>query len=237
MKRIVTAAAIATSLLAQPALGQSILRDAETEALFAEMSAPLIKAAGLNPRDVRVVLVNDESINAFVAGGQVVYIHSGTLQNADTANEVQGVIAHEIGHITGGHVPLGDRMMAGATGISLLTMVLGLAAIAAGGGEAGAGILAAGQQAALGNYLAFSRQQEASTDAAGAKYLSGAGVSGRGYLSFFGKLQRLEYRYGITRKMSFMLDHPVSSERVANLTDTLKASPAWGAPLNVALKL
>ncbi len=236
MKRIVTAAAIATSLLAQPALGQSILRDAETEALFAEMSAPLIKAAGLNPRDVRVVLVNDESINAFVAGGQVVYIHSGTLQNADTANEVQGVIAHEIGHITGGHVPLGDRMMAGATGISLLTMVLGLAAIAAGGGEAGAGILAAGQQAALGNYLAFSRQQEASTDAAGAKYLSGAGVSGRGYLSFFGKLQRLEYRYGITRKMSFMLDHPVSSERVANLTDTLKASPAWGAPLNVALE-
>ena len=72
MKRVVTAVAALSSLLAQPLAAQSILRDAETEALFAEMSAPLIKAAGLNPRDVRVVLINDESINAFVAGGQVV---------------------------------------------------------------------------------------------------------------------------------------------------------------------
>jgi predicted Zn-dependent protease len=236
MKRL--AAALAASLLvwAPPAAAQSILRDAETELLFRDMSVPLIKASGLSPRDVRVVLVNDESINAFVAGGQVVYVHSGTLMNADSANEVQGVIAHEIGHITGGHVPLSDRMFKGATGISILTMVLGLAAIAAGGGEAGAGILAAGQQAAVGNYLAFSRQQEASTDAAGARYLEGAGVSGKGYLSFFGKLQRLEHRYGITRKMSFMLDHPVSSERIANLTDTLKASPAWSKPSDPALE-
>ncbi|HEX8383470.1 MAG TPA: M48 family metalloprotease [Sphingomonas sp.] len=236
MKRVVSALAVAAVLFVQPASAQSILRDAETEALFAEMSNPLIKAAGLSTRDVRVVLINDESINAFVAGGQTVYVHSGTLQNADTANEVQGVIAHEIGHITGGHVPLGDRMFKGATGISLLTMVLGLAAIAAGGGAAGAGIMAAGQQAAMGSYLAFSRQQEASTDAAGAKFLNAAGISGRGYISFFAKLQQLEYRYGITRKMSFMLDHPVSSERIANLNDTLKSAPSWGKPSDPGLE-
>lgn len=236
MKRFVAALTAVVLLWAQPAAAQSILRDAETETMFQEMSTPLIRAAGLSPRDVKVVLINDESINAFVAGGQVVYVHSGTIQAADSANEVQGVIAHELGHITGGHVPLGDRMFKGATGISLLTMVLGLAAIAAGGGEAGAGILAAGQQAALGNYLAFSRQQEASTDAAGAKYLQGAGITGKGYLNFFGKLQKMEYRYGITRKMSFMLDHPVSSERVANLTDTLRSSPAWSKPSDPALE-
>lgn len=236
MKRLIAPVALAALLAAQPAAAQSILRDAETEALFGEMSAPLIKAAGLSPRDVKVVLVNDDSVNAFVAGGQVVYVHSGTIQAADTANEVQGVIAHELGHITGGHVPLGDRMFTGATGISILTMVLGLAAIAAGGGEAGAGILAAGQQAAMGSFLAFSRQQEASTDAAGAKYLQAAGVSGRGYLSFFAKLQKQEYRYGITRKVSFMLDHPTSGERIATLTETLQASPAWRKPSDAALE-
>ena len=109
MKKSIAALALSLLLFAQPARAQSILRDAETEQMFADMSKPLIAAAGLNPRDVKVVLINDPSINAFVAGGQVVYVHSGTIENADSANEVQGVIAHELGHIAGGHVPLGDR--------------------------------------------------------------------------------------------------------------------------------
>ena len=226
------AAALLVTLTIQPAAAQSILRDAETEALLADMTAPLINAAGLRPQDVKVVLVNDDSINAFVAGGQIVYLHSGTIQAAKTANEVQGVIAHELGHIAGGHVSLAGRGAQEATGISLLSMVLGLAAIAAGAGEAGAGVLAAGQQAAMGKYLAFSRQQEASTDAAGARYLNAAGISGKGYLNFFKTLQQMEYRYGINRKVEFMLDHPVSSERVATLTETMESSPAWNKPLN-----
>ena len=83
----------------QPALAQSILRDAETEKLLDDMAAPIIKAAGLEPRNVEIVLVNDPSVNAFVAGGQAVYIHSGLINEASTANEVQGVIAHELGHV------------------------------------------------------------------------------------------------------------------------------------------
>ena len=236
MKKSIAALALSLLLFAQPARAQSILRDAETEQMFADMSKPLIAAAGLNPRDVKVVLINDPSINAFVAGGQVVYVHSGTIENADTANEVQGVIAHELGHIAGGHVPLGDRAFQGAFGIQLLTLVLGLAAVAAGAGAGGAGIIAAGQQAALANYLNFSRSQEASADAAGAKYLSTAGVTGKGYLTFFAKLQRLENRYGITRQDNFKLDHPVSSERIANLVDTLQASPAWSRPPDPTLQ-
>ncbi|WBH17520.1 M48 family metalloprotease [Sphingomonas radiodurans] len=230
--RIVAAIAVTCLAIAQPAQAQSILRDAETEALLADMTAPIVTAAGLAPRDMKVVLINDDSINAFVAGGQVVYVHSGTLQAAKTANEVQGVIAHEIGHITGGHVSLSGRGFKEATGITMLSVVLGLAAMAAGAGEAGAGLLAAGQQAAMGKYLAFSRQQEASTDAAGAKYLNAAGISGKGYVNFFKTLQQMEYRYGINRKMEFMLDHPVSSERIAAISETLQASPAWGRPLN-----
>jgi predicted Zn-dependent protease len=101
--RVLSAAAL-LAFVVQPAAAQSILRDAETEALLRDMATPLVTAAGLNPRNVDIVLVNDGSINAFVAGGQAVYINSGLISEAASANEVQGVIAHELGHITGGHV-------------------------------------------------------------------------------------------------------------------------------------
>ena len=169
----------------QPAAAQSILRDAETEALFKDMSRPIIEAAGLRPENVDIVLVNDSTINAFVAGGQIVYIHSGLIQAADNANEVQGVIAHELGHVTGGHVIRYNQGAAVATGITVLSLLLGVAAVAAGAGEAGAGIMAAGQQAAMGKFLSFLQSEESSADQAGANYLSGAGVSGKGSLSFF----------------------------------------------------
>jgi predicted Zn-dependent protease len=177
----------------QPAAAQeadaSVLRDSETELLFKDVSRPLIQAAGLDPNSVRVVLLNDPEINAFVATGQTVYIQSGLIQAADNVNQLQGVIAHELGHVAGGH---SIRLQEGAneaTGISIATMVLGALAIAAGAGEAAMGIMAAGQQAAMGKFLAFSRAQEATADQAGALYLSKSGISGKGMLDFFGKLQ------------------------------------------------
>ena len=103
------------------------------------MSRPMIEAAGLSPNNVEIVLIHDKSINAFVAGGQIVYIHSGLITAADNANEVQGVIAHELGHITGGHILRIEEGTRPATGIMILSMVLGAAAMAAGAGEAGAG--------------------------------------------------------------------------------------------------
>lgn len=228
LARLLAGLALATFAVVQPAAAQSILRDAETEAVLRDMSRPLIEAAGLSPGNVKVVMVNDPSLNAFVAGGQIVFINSGTIEQASNANEVQGVIAHELGHIVGGHVPLSDRMFAGATGISILSLVLGIAAVAAGAGEAGAGILAAGQQAAMGKVLAFSRQQEASSDAAGVRFLSTAGVSGEGMLSFFKKTQALEYRYGLNRnEHSFFLSHPMSLDRITTLDADVKASPAY----------
>ncbi len=215
----------------QPALAQSILRDAETEKLLDDMSAPLIKAAGLEPRNVEIVLVNDPSVNAFVAGGQAVYIHSGLINEATTANEVQGVIAHELGHVTGGHAVFNPGAQA-ATGISLLSLLLGAAAAAAGGGEAAMGVLMAGQQAAMGKFLAYNRSQEASADAAGAQYLSAAGISGRGSIEFFKKLQNIEFRYGYRPRPGdeFARTHPMTGDRIATLQDTYKADPAWNTP-------
>ena len=236
MKRVAAALSLALLALAQPAAAQSILRDAETEAMFDQMAGPLAKAAGLSPRAVKVVLINDDSINAFVVGGQTVYVHSGLIYAADNANQVQGVIAHELGHIADGHVALGDAAAKPAMGIYLLSMVLGLATMAAGGGEAGAGILAAGQQVAMGKFLAFSRVQESTADASGARYLNDAGVSGRGMISFFKKLQQQEYRYGLGEIDPYMQTHPLSGDRIANLAADLQASTSWNAKPDTALE-
>ena len=221
----------------QPAAAQSILRDAETEALLRDMATPLVSAAGLDPRNVDVVMINDPSLNAFVAGGQVVYLHSGLINEAGSANEVQGVIAHELGHITGGHV-ISDGGGKAATGISILSLLLGVAAAAAGAGDAAMGVLMAGQQAALGKYLAFSRGQEASADAAGAQYLSKAGITGRGSISFFKRLQNMEYRYGYTRNADseFYSSHPMTSDRITTLEDTYQADPAWNKAPDPAIE-
>jgi predicted Zn-dependent protease len=226
------AAAAAVALLAQPAAAQSILRDAETEAFLKEISQPLITAAGLDPANVEIVLINDKSINAFVAGGQTVYLHTGLIDAASTANEVQGVIAHELGHIEGGHVIRYSEGAGAAGNISIISLVLAAAAIAAGAGEAGMGIMAAGQQAALGKFLAFSRVQESVADASGARYLAKAGITGKGSIAFFKKLQNYEFRLGIPQTDSYDRTHPLSGERVTVLEDTYQADPAWNAPVN-----
>ena len=221
-------------LAAQPAAAQSILRDAETEAFLEEISAPLVEAAGLEPGNVDIILINDPSINAFVAGGQAVYIHSGLIDAADTANEVQGVIAHELGHVTGGHIIRIYDGLASATTISILSMLAGIGAALAGGGEAAMGIMAAGQQAAMGKFLAFSRTQEASADAAGAEYLSKAGITGKGSLAFFGKLLNQEFRRGIRQddEAGFYRTHPLSGDRIAKLKEVYVVDPAWDKPLD-----
>ena len=234
MKRLATLLAILclSCFAARPAMAQSILRDAETESLLADMSRPIIIAAGLSPNNVRVVLINDPSINAFVAGGQIVYVHSGLIDAADTANEVQGVIAHEIGHIVGGHAVFQND--GGYTNISILSLLLGAAAMAAGAGEAGTGLLMMGQRAAIGKYLAFSRVQESSADAAGVRFINGAGISGRGMLSFFDKLTAQMHRYGYYSTNPevdpFAQTHPMSADRVENLKADLQSAPSWGKP-------
>ena len=139
------------SLAAQPVAAQegpSILRDAETEALLQDMVDPLVEAAGMPRGSVEVVLVNDPSINAFVAGGQRIYVHSGLINAADSANEVQGVLAHELGHISGGHIIGIYDAYGKAAKISLLSTLLGIAAAVAGAGEAAMGAMALGQQPA-----------------------------------------------------------------------------------------
>ena len=214
----------------RPALAQSVLRDAETEAFMRDMARPLIEAGGLDPKSVQFVLISDPSLNAFVTGGQNVFLHSGTIVQADGVNQIQGIVAHELGHITGGHnIRFADGARV-ANGISLVSLLLGAAAIAVGAGEAGMGIMTAGQQAALGKFLAYSRDQESSTDQAGALFLAKAGISGKGSIAFFRKIQNEEYRYAIPQDDSYARTHPLSGERIAALEETYQKSPAWDRP-------
>jgi predicted Zn-dependent protease len=225
-------------LLAQPAAAQSLLRDTETEAFFADLAAPLVKAADMPERSVEVALVGDRSINAFVAGGQIIYVHAGLIEKAETAAEVQGVLAHELGHIVGGHIARRGEGAKAATGISLLSLLAGVGAVLAGAGEAGMAAIMMGQRAAIGKYLAYSRSEEGSADAAGATFLSKAGISGRGSLAFFEKLAGLEMRYAVSRdpEMEYVRSHPLTSDRIATLRDTYERDPAWETPDDPAMQ-
>lgn len=242
--RLFMMALILATFTVEPALAQqqqdagpSVLRDTETELMFKEMSRPLILAAGLDPNSVNVTLLNDPEINAFVATGQTVYVQSGLLEAADNVNQLQGVVAHELGHVIAGDSIRSGQGEKQATGIAILSLVLGALAIAAGGGaDAGMGIMQAGERAALGSFLAFTRAQEATADATGSRLLSKAGISGKGMLDFFNKLQNEEYRLAIYSKDSFDRDHPLNSERIQALGQTLKSDPAWGKPSDAALE-
>lgn len=236
LARLVMLLSLSFALMVQPAMAQSILRDAETEAFFRDMSRPIVEASGLQPDNVNIVLLHSDDINAFVAGGQIVYVYSGLLTAAESANEVQGVVAHELGHITGGHIVRFGESAKAATGITLLSLVLGAAAMAAGAGEAGAGIMAAGQQAAMSQFLAYSRTQESSTDQAGAKYLSKAGISGKGSLAFFRRLQNMEYRLAIPQDNAYARTHPLTGQRISVLENLYENDPAWDTPTDPELE-
>ena len=230
-------AAFAALLLAvQPLAAQeasaTILRDAETEALLQELVDPLAEAAGLQRGAVQVVIVNDPEINAFVEQGQRIYINSGLINAADTANEVQGVLAHEMGHIAGGHSISIYSGAGKAAKIQLLTMLAGIAAALAGAPEAGSALSALGQQAALGTFLGFTRLQESSADAASVRFLSKAGISGKGSISFFHKIEGEEYRYGMQHndEAAYASTHPLAPDRIERLQADFEKDPAWNKP-------
>ena len=216
--------------------GPSILRDAETEAFFRDLARPMIVAAGMDPRNVKVVLVGDPSINAFAGGGQNVFIHSGLIIAADNAGELQGVVAHELGHLSGGHNVRSGEGSGPAGKISLLSLLLAGAAVAAGAGGAALGILGGGLTVAQGKYLAFSRDQESRADAAGAQFLSAAHISGKGSVDFFKKLQGQEFRLAIKQDNEYDRTHPLSGTRINNLEAQYRADPAYNNPVDPALE-
>ena len=217
--------------------GASLLRDTEIEGDIRTMMTPIWKAAGLDPDAVHVYLVADDSINSFVAGGQNIFVNSGLVLRAKTPNQLIGVLAHETGHIAGGHLYKGADAMRDASIEEILAMVAGVAAtVASRGSDGGAALLGAagvGQRA----FLQFSVTQEATADHAAMNFLDATHQSARGLLQFFEVLQSEEMLTG-TKEDPYLTDHPLTQERIDYVRDHVERSP-WSnvpdTPANIAL--
>ena len=202
----------------------SLLRDAEIEEFLDDYSTPLLESAGINPDAVDIYLVGNQTPNAFVAGGLNMFIHTGLLTLADYPNQVEGVIAHEIGHMTGGHIARSDDALSAATRPMLLSLVLAAGAIAAGAPEAGIGVLGLGQNIGLANYLRYSRGQESNADQAALTFLDDQQKSGRGLIEFFSKLRNSQIITG-RRVNPYLQTHPLANQRITALTVRAEQSP------------
>ena len=208
---------------------QGILRDAETEWFLRLISDPLFQVAGLDPNAVSMFILGDKELNAFVGGGQNVFINAGTIMKASDVNELIGVIAHETGHMSGGHLARRSENMAPMGNMVIAGVILGAAAILAGAPDAGMAMLLGGQSMAQYQALGYSRAQEATTDQAGAGFLEATGTSGKGIIEFFYTLRDQEL-LSAKRRDPYLQSHPLHMDRIHLLEERLKESPFWNKP-------
>jgi predicted Zn-dependent protease len=229
VKTALCAAAVSLALLAaapSPAAAQgiSLVRDAETEQLLRDFTNPILVAANIDPASVRIYLVQDRSLNAFVALGQNIFIHTGLILAADTPGQLKGVIAHETGHIAGGHLARSQE----AAGQSLIPVVasilLGAAAIATGAPDAGFALISGAQQFGQANFVRYTQVQESSADQAGATYLRATEQNPEGLLKFFEKFRYAEV-VSATRVPPYFRTHPISSDRIESLRERIRTAP------------
>jgi predicted Zn-dependent protease len=228
------------------AQGLPLIRDAEIESLLKEYSQPIFKVAGLGSQNISMRIVRHDSFNAFVVDGRNVFMNSGTLMQAKTPNEVIGVIAHETGHITGGHLAqLRSRIARDQTKALLLTILgigLMVGGAASGGdtareaGSAGSGLALGGNEMLMRSLLSERRAQESAADQAGLRYLEATRQSGRGMLETFERFAQQEY-VSATHQDPFVRSHPVATDRLAQLRDRVAKSPYADAKDSAQLQL
>jgi predicted Zn-dependent protease len=201
--------------------GLSLIRDAETEKFLRELTNPIFKAAGLDPKNIKIYIINDDSINAFVAGGQNVFINTGLIQKYATPDALIGVLAHETGHITSGHLVRASEGQAQASGAMFLSYLLGIGAIVAGAPDAGAALIMGGGQTAQRLYMKFTREQEEAADAHAIEYLAKLQYPANGLVDLLQSFQN--EMVGMQGQIDeYLLSHPVSQKRI----DVIKARTA-----------
>lgn len=215
----------ALALFVSQAQAQTLLRDAEIENWLKDYANPILRAAGIPPENIDILLIGDPTINAF-AGGMTMGVHTGLFTNADRPNMIEGVLAHEVAHIAGGHTARSDEALAAATRPMLLSLVLAAGAIAAGAPEAGIGILGLGQNIGIKTALRYSRGQEAAADQAAITYLDRIGRSSKGLIDFFSKLRN--YQVLTSQRINpYLQSHPLANERMTALVERAEASPYY----------
>ncbi len=228
------------------AQGLPLIRDTEIELLLNDYSQSIFRAAGLGTGRVTVRIVNNEAFNAFVIDGRNVFMHTGTLMQANTPNEVIGVLAHEAGHIAGGHMAALRSRIAKDQTRALLIQLLGIGAMIGGAvsggdsgreiGSAGQGVMMGGNELIMRGLTAERRSQESAADQAGLKYLNATQQSGLGMLSTFERFAGQEL-FSDAHRDAFARTHPVATDRLARLRQLVETSPYYQSKDSPELQL
>jgi predicted Zn-dependent protease len=242
--------AIALTLAPIPALAQegeklAILRDTEAEQLLRDYTRPILRVAGLEKQNIQVTIINQAVFNAFVADGRRIFVNHGALLQSETPNQIIGVLAHETGHLAGGHLARLREQLAQAQTQMIIAMLLGVGALAAGaksnssnGGlaNAGAAAIAGPQTMILRSLLSYQRQQEESADRAGVKFLTATGQSARGMYETFKRFSN-DILFAAHGADPYFQSHPMPAERVNALEELARSSPYWDKKDDPALQL
>jgi len=206
--------ALVISLSPQLSAAGGLIRDAEIERTLEAMSAPLFQAAGFPPGTIEIYILNDRTLNAFVANGNNMFLHTGLLEILETPEELLAVIAHEAGHIAGGHQARRQINVRNARGPALLGVLVGIAAgVAGGGGEAATALIAGSQGAVMRTLLRYNRGEEAAADQAALDYLARAGINPNGMLKVLERFRGQEV-FNVGNIDPFVLTHPLGTERI-----------------------
>jgi len=229
--------------LAQEAKGPPLLRDTEIEQLLRDYTRPILRAAGLERQNIQVAIINNSAFNAFVADGHRIFVNYGALMQSETPNQLIGVLAHETGHLAGGHLSKLREQLARAQTQMIVAMLLGVGALVAGSknsgnsglGNVGAAAIAAPQEAIRRNLLSYQRQQEENADRAGVKFLTATGQSARGMSETFRRFTN-ESLFAARGADPYVQSHPMPAERVAALEGLARSSPYWDRPDDPALQ-
>jgi predicted Zn-dependent protease len=238
-RAIAIATAAALTLAQVPARAQNgssagipLIRDAEIEQLLRDYTAPIFKVAGLGNQDIRVVIINDRSFNAFVMDAHRVFVNVGALMEATTPNQMIGVFAHETGHIVGGHLSKMRQELANAQTAAIVAMLLGLGAVIAGArsnnvdmGNIGGAIFQGPQALMMNHILSYQRAQEEQADRAGVRFLTMTGQSAKGMYDTFRRFAD-ESLFSAHDANPYLSNHPMPEERMAELANLVK-TPYW----------
>ena len=208
----------------------TMLSDTEIGMTLAAFGRPIFTAGGLDPNQIQLHMIVDDSINAFATRGNNMFLNTGLLLKSHNSNEVIGVMAHEAGHIAAGHTIVTAQDVAGPNTISLLSTLLGIAAgVATGKPDLGMAIMMGGQRAAIGQYLTFSRGVEAQADQFALKALQGSHQSAKGLYDFFDRLQGEEALY-ISHPDPYVSNHPITRDRMNAVQTSMESSPYTSQP-------
>lgn len=210
--RILCALMMATTI-ALPARAQSLIRDAELEYALTELARPVLTAAGLSPSRVKILVIHDHRLNAFIIDTQHIFIHSGLIQRLDKPEMLQSVIAHEAAHIANGHISRRLQNIRASRSIAGLGMVLSAVAAAGGNTQAGFGLAAGSASAAQRNLLAHTRDQESSADQSAARILAQAGIDPAAMVEVL-EIFKGQEALAASRQDPYALSHPLSRERL-----------------------